>query len=305
MSLLTSILPSWLTRAAPVGEGQYREGPYYLSSGWLPAGTPWNFWQSGTAPQAYTQCSAMVEACVGAYSQTVAMCPAEHWRSLPNGGRERVTTSAASRILRRPNDYQSGSDFWLNAVRNLYLCGNAYAVAIRNDRFEISELHLMRKGEPRILGVAGEIAYQLSGNQILEQRIDFSTPVPARDVLHIRLHTPRHPLEGVSPIHAAALDLAMSGAALNQQIKFYLEGARPSFILSTPENWSAEQLTAYRARWVEQTSGANAGGSPILTRGVTAQPVSVPAGDANLAELLKMHILTLKDVGLTCTTLWS
>jgi hypothetical protein len=39
-------------------------------------------------------------------------------------------------------------------------------------------------------------------------------------VLHVRLHTPRHPLKGESPILAAALDLAMSGAALNQQVSF-------------------------------------------------------------------------------------
>ncbi|WP_230646705.1 MULTISPECIES: phage portal protein [Bradyrhizobium] len=39
-------------------------------------------------------------------------------------------------------------------------------------------------------------------------------------MLHVRLHTPRHPLKGESPILAAALDLAMSGAALNQQVSF-------------------------------------------------------------------------------------
>jgi phage portal protein BeeE len=59
-----------------------------------------------------------------------------------------------------------------------------------------------------------------------------SPPLPARDVLHVRLHTPRHPLKGVSPILATVLDQAMSGAALNQQIAFYLNQARPSYILS-------------------------------------------------------------------------
>ena len=52
-----------------------------------------------------------------AYSQTVAMCPGDHWRGNENGGRERVTTSALTRILRKPNDYQSISDFLLNATR--------------------------------------------------------------------------------------------------------------------------------------------------------------------------------------------
>jgi phage portal protein BeeE len=65
--------------------------------------------------------------------------PGDHWRTKENGGRERITTSALSRLLKRPNSYQSGSDFILNLTRSLYETGNAYALALRNDRFEVSE----------------------------------------------------------------------------------------------------------------------------------------------------------------------
>src|SRR5215469_1627510 len=82
----------------------------------------------------------VIEACVSAYSQTCAMCPGDHWRANNKGGRDRVTNSALSRILRYPNDYQSMSDFLLNAVRQLYLQGNAYALCLRNARYEIVEL---------------------------------------------------------------------------------------------------------------------------------------------------------------------
>jgi phage portal protein BeeE len=64
------------------------------------------------------------------------MLPGDHWRSNKRGGRTRVTTSALSRILRQPNSYQSIGDFLLNATRNLYLTGNAYAWARRNETFE-------------------------------------------------------------------------------------------------------------------------------------------------------------------------
>ncbi|WP_057198500.1 MULTISPECIES: hypothetical protein [unclassified Bradyrhizobium] len=81
-----------VTKAA---EGQYRPGPYLLSEGWLSAtaGKFMNWWQMGYSIQPYGPAGAMVEACVSAYSQTVAMCPGGHWRSLPEGGREAVTTS--------------------------------------------------------------------------------------------------------------------------------------------------------------------------------------------------------------------
>src|SRR5262252_1085331 len=126
-------------------EGAFRPGPYHLpiTGGWLPAGASLNWWQEGYNPIYATTCSAMVEACVSAYAQTVAMCPGDHWRLNKKGGRDRITTSALARILRYPNLYQSISDFLLNLVRHLFLDGNAYALALRNDRFEVDELHLM------------------------------------------------------------------------------------------------------------------------------------------------------------------
>ena len=103
-------------------EGDYRPGPYYLpvTGGWLPDGVPDNWWQFGYTPVSGAS-SAMVEACVSAYAQTVAMCPGDHWLINDKGGRERVKTSALSRLLRHPNDYQTISDFLLNATRSLYL----------------------------------------------------------------------------------------------------------------------------------------------------------------------------------------
>jgi hypothetical protein len=117
-NLLSRIFRPLLTK----GEGEVRNGPYYLpvTGGWLPAGSPWNWWQDGTIPSTGFDSSAMVEACLSAYAQTVAMCPGDHWRLNDKKGRDRVTNSALSRILRYPNSYQSPSDFMLNLTRSLY-----------------------------------------------------------------------------------------------------------------------------------------------------------------------------------------
>jgi len=283
------LLSRIFSRKEKAAEGAYRPGPYYLTDGWLSAtaGRAWNWWQMGSTLQPYGEGSAMVEACVSAYAQTVAMCPGDHWRKLPNGGRERVSSSDLSRILRKPNDYQSISDFLLNLTRRLYTLGEAFAVVIRNNRGEVSEIHLMRNGHPYV-GQDGAVFYSLSGNEVVERQYDFSAPIPSRDVLHVRLHTPRHPLKGESPILAATLDLAMSGAALNQQVAFYLNQARPSFMLETDEKLNAQQAEDLRARWNEQTQGDKAGGTPILSWGLKAKPVSVSAQDGQLAEMMRM-----------------
>jgi HK97 family phage portal protein len=286
-------MAGWLARAFQSlrrsGEGGYRAGPYLLSDGVLPAsaGRFLNFWQNGYSLRPSGECSAMVEACVSAYAQTVAMCPGDHWRKLENGGRERVAGSALSRVIRRPNDYQSISDFLLNLTRRLYSHGEAFALATRNDRGEIAELHLMRSGSAMV-AQDGSIFYGLSGNEVVERRFDLSFPIPARDVLHVRLHTPNHALKGVSPILSTALEQALAGAALNQQVAFYINQARPSFMLETDEKLTREQARELRAGWDEQTKGEGAGGTPILAWGLKAKPVTTTANDAQLAELLKM-----------------
>lgn len=286
---MANLLARIFSAKEKAAEGEYRPGPYLLSDGWLSAtaGKFMNWWQMGYSLNPYGESSAMVEACVSAYAQTVAMCPGGHWRKLPNGGRELVTGSALSRILKKPNDYQTISDLLLNLTRRVYENGEAFVLAIRNNRGEISEIHLMRYGYPR-LAVDGSIFYDLSGNEIVEQRFDMSAPIPARDVAHVRLHTPRHPLKGESPILSTVLDRAMAGAALNQQVAFYLNQARPSFMLETEEKLTAEQTADLRKRWNEQTQGENSGGTPILTWGLKAKPVGVSAQDGQLAEMLKM-----------------
>lgn len=281
-------------------EGQYRPGPYYLpvTGGFLSAevGQYWNFWQKGYDVLPAGARSAIVEACVSAYSQTVAMCPGDHWRSNDKGGRDRVTNSALSRVLRYPNAYQTMSDFLLNAVRQLYIEGNAYALCLRNDRYEIDELHLMNSQSsfPQIAPETGDIFYRLGGNEVIENQLKGDMEqliVPARDVLHIRLHTDRRtprPLVGETPLLAALGDMGTLDAMTAQQQSFYLNQARPSAVLSTDMQLDKDQVQFLRDRWNEQSSGLAQGKTPILTAGLKVVPWSTPTKDAAIAEMAKI-----------------
>jgi HK97 family phage portal protein len=281
-------------------EGQYRDGPYYLpyTGGWLSAeaGQYVNWWQMGHNVSG-SGINAMVEACVSAYSQTVSMCPGDHWRTKRNGGRERVTNSDLSRIIKEPNDYQTISDFLLNLVRSLYVDGNAYALALRNNRYEVDSLHLMHPevSYPQVYG--GEIFYSLGGNEVVSQRLTGASnnqlTVPARDVLHIRLHSPHwtagHGLKGESPLkQAIAMDLATSQAMTAQNLAFYNNQARPSIALATDEKLTKEQIEALHLALANQGRGANQGKTAIFTAGLKPVPLSVSAQDSQMAEIMKM-----------------
>lgn len=298
MGVLSNVLSRVSTLAArrvePVtkAEDAPRSGPWYLpiSQGWLPAdvGNYWNWWQMGYDVSSFTP-SALVEACVGAYAQTVAMCPGDHWIRSSDGGRDRQTTTALYRILRKPNEYQTQSDFLLNLTRNLYMEGNAYALALRNDRYEVSELHLMASRQCRaMVAETGDIFYALDGNDVIARSLDYPLLVPARDVLHVRLSTNRQTLMGESPLTSIVRDIAVTDAVLAQQIQFHLNQARPSTVLTTDMVLDKPTVDAIRDRWNEQSRGLNSGGTPILTAGLKPVPLATPPKDNAIADLLKL-----------------
>lgn len=268
-----------------------------MGGGWIPSSWGWNWWQQGKDPLAYGS-SAVVQACVEAYAQTLAMCPADHWRKNDRGGRERVPTakSALARIMRKPNSYQSPSDFMLNLVTWWYTEGNAYALALRNDRGEIAEYHLMdpRISMPRI-ATTGDVFYSLAGNPVVQymfasQGLDHSllNRVPARDVLHIRMNCKRHMLIGEPPLTSALLDVAASNAMVRQALAYAANEGRPSGVLETDLAMSKEQVQELRQRWNDQTQGMNAGGTPILTSGLKWNSAVTTPRDSQLAELLQI-----------------
>jgi HK97 family phage portal protein len=292
------VLSRVLSRLTAKTDGQQVPGPWYLpiTGGWLSeeVGSHWDWWQRGGMPIPQTAQSAIVEACVSAYAQTLAMCPMNHWRATGKGGRERVTNSAASRLMRCPNDYQTISDFMMNMVRYMYLTGNSYALGVRNQRFEIDQLHMMHPGMswPQ-MATTGDVFYRLGGNHVINYRVgEEPIIVPARDVLHFRLQVNQarwpFPLTGQSPLMSAMADLAVQSSMMDQQTGFYRNAARPSAVLQTDLMLDKDQVTALRDRWNEQTKQLQAGGTPILTAGLKVQPWSVSGQDAQLAEMMKM-----------------
>jgi HK97 family phage portal protein len=116
--------------------------------------------------------------------------------------------------------------------------------------------------------------------------------------MHIKLHVDqlRNPLRGESPLVSAYLDAATGQSIRMQQYIFYQNAAKPGYVLSTDLTFDKDQVSALRDRWTEQTTGANIGGTPILTGGL--KPVQIPVAnmrDAQLADVLK---LTDQDIAM-------
>ena len=209
-----------------------------------------------------------------------------------------MTTSALSRLLRSPNGYQTPSDFLVHLVRSLLLTGNSYWVAQRNDRNEVMALHWTDPKSCRVREVAvdgqvfREVFYEIGTSGVGSR----SLVVPARDVFHVKLATPRHPLVGETWLAALAYELAARGAMNLATQAFASNMSRPSGVLTTDMTLTKPQVDELRTRWDDQARGMNAGGTPILTSGLKFQSISVSNQDAQIIEQLKLNDQTIAAV---------
>jgi HK97 family phage portal protein len=238
--------------------------------------------------------NAAVEACVGALSQTIASLPLRHLRTLPNGGTQVVNNSPATRVLRKPNAYQTRADFILNLVRHEQLSGNGYAGARRGPDGKIISLHPLPATTQPYVGADGSVFYAIgAGSDPLTPEPTVDRFLPARDVLHTRLHCPSHPLVGESPILAASLAIESANAIGSHLSAFFRNMTRPSGYLSSPKPLKSEQATQLREMWESAYSAENSGRVAVLFDGLEWKPMSITSVDAQLIESYKM---TVEDV---------
>lgn len=261
-----------------------------------PPSAPWNFWQYGNT-SGHNQHEARrfgpVQTCINIISQDLSRLPIRHLRVKPDGARELVLNKAPARVFRRPNSYQTKSDLLLFLAATLLSDGNAYAWAKRNERNEVESLwpfnpwsvypYIVNQGE-----AAGDILYQISSSDALslaQPDPDEGFWVPARDMLHIRLQTPRNPLLGESPLLAAYYP-AITGMQVNEQsAKFFTNMSRPGGILRHPGELQEEALKRIKERWTEVTSGGNTGDTAVLSEGMEWQQLQMTAVDAEVAAI--------------------
>jgi HK97 family phage portal protein len=286
---------SVISRLASYAKGLVtRSGSYAPGSGFTPPPSwPIGWWQSAyRLPHASG--SPAVEACVGVISQTLASLPIQHLRVNAKGGYDVLTDTVPARVLRRPNSFQTRADFFLNLVRAELLDGNGVAAATRDRKGDIDALYLAPpgSGRPFISPEDGSIFYSLARQDLLPE-----PPVesfwPQRDILHIRLHTPRHPLIGESPITAAALSVSAGGAINEHMSSFFANMTRPSGFLAVPKVLKPDVAQKLAEEWNKAYSAGNAGRVAVLMDGTEWKPMSINSVDA---QLIESYRLTIADV---------
>lgn len=285
MSFLTKVKSLW------GAEGSAR-GPFYErgeNGGWYELGPIEDGYQRNLdMPSGNGRQIPAAYASVMANARAMSQCPPQHLRKLADGKTEIVESSPAANIFRSPNPYETFSQFILNMIAQQGFDGNAYALVTRDDVGRVLRLDRLDTGTCQPYIDDGELYYSVGNQPFIADGIQYL--VPAREVLHLRVLTPRHVLIGESPIKAAALAAGVNVALARSQAVFFSQMSRPSGVLSSDMPLNKDQLASLREAWSQQSQRMAQGHVPILSGNLKFQPMGITSQDAQLMEAQRFSV---------------
>jgi len=236
-----------------------------------------------------------VYGCVNILSQEVASLAVHHWKLDDKGSRSLVKNSQATRVLRKPNPYQTRSDFWLYMMRSLLFNGTAFASVTRNGRTEVAEMHPLppRSCSPMVNPETGDVFYSMGdfGDGLFRP----DRVLPASEVFNPRINCNKHPLVGETPI-AAVVYAGATGNSIQRSIaRFFGNMARPSGVLTTPKPLTKKQIDELRDQWAAVSQGAAMGQTPVLHSDLKWEQITMSATDA---EVIASYNLAVSDIAM-------
>ncbi len=229
-----------------------------------------------------------VFACVQALSESTACLPLHTYRRNEDGSRERADDHWLSRVLERPNDYQSGMEFRECMTAGVLLNGNGYARKEFNGAGEVTALHPMHPGRMSIVKLN-------SGRYRYDYTDDKGQPVRllADEVLHLRDRTDPGSIVGKSRVTIAREILGLSLSLRTHGAASFGRGARPASIMYNEgkQDLTTEQMVALRDTMNNYASPANAGKTLIMgVRGLKLENVGLSNEDAQWLEAMNFSV---------------
>jgi HK97 family phage portal protein len=238
-----------------------------------------------------------VMACVSILSEDVAKLPVTVMRRKPNGGKERADNHPLTKLLRRPNEWQTRFEWVETMQASLVLRSNAYSVKLRNGRGQVIALVPIHPDRVVLYEAPdGSWFYLVTRNGLHEMAVLREMPmmIPAEDVLHIRWLSNWNSLLGVSRVGLMreAIGLAMAQEQLAARVAG--TGARPSGVLQTDKKLGDDVIDRLRNQWAKTYGGLrNAGGTVILEEGMKWEQLTLSMVDA---EFMASRQFQLEDI---------
>ncbi len=213
--------------------------------------------------------------CVQALSESTACLPLHVYARTEDGERQRAVDHPLSRVLREPNNNQTGLAFRESLTASVLLHGNGYARKEFNRSGELAALHPMNPQGVTVVKLdSGRHRYDYTddGGKVVRLLQD--------EVFHLRDRTEPGSIIGKSRIAIARETLGLSLALRAHGAATFRNGTRLSGILETDRALSVEQQDALRAGWLNYAGSSSSGKTFIAPHGISYKELSMTLEDA-------------------------
>jgi HK97 family phage portal protein len=230
--------------------------------------------------------SSAVFACTDLISSDVAKLRVKYV-ALKDGVWLESSAPRYTKVLRKPNHYQTRDQFFKAWVSSKLSWGNAYVLMNRNSIGAVVSMEVLNpKYVVPMVAPDGSVFYQVTVSPLQVAQME-AIVIPARDIIHDRGITSWHPLVGMSPITACAAAALLANGITTNSAAFFANASRPSGFLTAPGAISNETAARLKQQVEANYSGSNAGKTLVGGDGLTYQPMTMSGADAQLIEQLK------------------
>lgn len=251
------------------------------TSGAWQSHSPYDTQESVLAYPAVFACTSLIQSDIGKLRPTV--------QRKSNGIWVEVENHPATKLLKKPNNYQNHiqfKEYWMNSK---LVHGNAYGLKVRSGREVDSIMILDPLKVTPLVADNGDVYYRLSTDRLAQVNIEDNTQlvVPASEIIHDRWNCLYHPLVGLSPIFASGNAATMGLSVQKNSKAFFANGSNPSGILTAPGSISDETANRLKEKWDSKYGGDKSGGIAVVGDDLKYQPMRMTNVDAQLIEHLK------------------
>lgn len=202
-------------------------------------------------------------------------------------GIEDASDSDYAQLLARPNPRMGSYAFWLWMATTKEIYGESIAVKLRDRSGRVRELHPMHPANTVVRRNDDDTIEYIFTSGV--RNTTLLPPIPEADVLHFKTYNPDNLLRGMSQLEPLRRTLANEDAIRRANTSWWLNGGRPSVVISTDKKLSPEAAARLKTNWTSNHAGANKmGGTAVLEEGMTFAKIQLDAEEMQYIESRKL-----------------
>lgn len=228
-----------------------------------------------------------VFACLRILGETVASLPLHVLERLERGKRQARELPLYRMLHQQPNAWQTSFEWREQAVMHIGLWGDAFSeITGAGANTQLIPLHPSRMKIERLEN--GRLRYKFREDKGTE------TVYSQDQILHIRGPSDDG-VHGISIVESCKDAIALARACELHGAKFFGNGARPGFVLSTDGQLNAEAREQLRSQWDRRHGGVgNAHTTAVLTGGL--KPYDLPQINNTDAQFIDARRYQLEEI---------